>query len=397
MIKFIKENDLLILNYEPRDGTKWIIKKFNENEEHTISRTFTISKNNIFNNESEDSDDVISFIIAELDKSKNYYKFHSDILSIDFDLYIQSDIKIDKSFFIAYNNISIFRKINTVINEKELFIGTNENSNFPFLEFQKLIKSFPNSTEIKKYSNARIDLIVKEYFGTKENFEEKYQQYMNKKVALDGQNILEYFREYEQYKYKRILKKLKSMLKNEKDYNEANWQKEILQIIQLIYSKYILAFENVTIKDTDFAKSKYLDFMLIDSNGHIDIVEIKKPFSDKNIVSSTQYRNNHVPLRELSGSIMQVEKYIYNLNRWGERGEKELTKVYKQELPEDFKIKITNPSGIIIMGREINLTSTQKNDLEIIKRKYKNIIDIITYDELIQRLENIIESQKKNS
>jgi hypothetical protein len=30
-----------------------------------------------------------------------------------------------------------------------------------------------------------------------------------------------------------------------------------------------------------------------------------------------QYRNNHIPLRELSGAVMQIEKYIYYLNRWG--------------------------------------------------------------------------------
>ena len=176
------------------------------------------------------------------------------------------------------------------------------------------------------------------------------------------------------------------MLKNESDYDESNWQSEILQIIRLIFPKYIRAFEGVTIKDTDFAKSKYLDFMLVDANGNIDIAEIKQPFSHKNIVSMNQYRNNHIPLRELSGSIMQVEKYIYNLTRWGERGENILTERYIKELPKGFKIKITNPNGLIIMGREDRLTEDQKKDFEIIKRKYKNVIDILTYDDLLRRL-----------
>ena len=99
-----------------------------------------------------------------------------------------------------------------------------------------------------------------------------------------------------------------------------------------------------------------------------------------------QYRNNHIPLRELSGSIMQVEKYIYNLTRWGERGENILTERYIKELPKGFKIKITNPNGLIIMGREDRLTEDQKKDFEIIKRKYKNVIDILTYDDLLRRL-----------
>ncbi len=43
------------------------------------------------------------------------------------------------------------------------------------------------------------------------------------------------------------------------------------------------------------------------------------------------------------------------------------------------------------MGRENNLTNEQLGDFEIIKRKYKNVIDIITYDELIKRIEQLIE------
>ena len=38
------------------------------------------------------------------------------------------------------------------------------------------------------------------------------------------------------------------------------------------------------------------------------------------------------------------------------------------------------------MGREDRLTEDQKKDFEIIKRKYKNVIDILTYDDLLRRL-----------
>lgn len=107
------------------------------------------------------------------------------------------------------------------------------------------------------------------------------------------------------------------------------------------------------------------------------------------------YRDNYIPLRELSGTVMQIEKYIYYLNRWSIKGEKFLTEKYKDELPENFEIKITNPSGIIIMGRENKLTIDQKRDFEVVKRKYKNVIDIITYDNLIERLKFTIEQIKK--
>ncbi|MFK5937030.1 MAG: DUF4263 domain-containing protein [Sulfurimonas sp.] len=74
------------------------------------------------------------------------------------------------------------------------------------------------------------------------------------------------------------------------------------------------------------------------------------------------------------------------------REEEALAKKYTTQLPKDLKIKITNPNGLIAMGREDGLTDIQKNDLKIIKRKYKNILDIITYDDLIKRVKNIIAS-----
>ena len=133
---------------------------------------------------------------------------------------------------------------------------------------------------------------------------------------------------------------------------------------------------------------------MVDSNGNTDIIEIKKPFENA-IMTKGVYRDNFIPLRELSGTVMQVEKYVYYLNRWSEEGERQLTNTYKDALPEGFDIKITNPSGIIIMGRENNLSTEQKRDFEVVKRKYKNVVDIITYDSLIERLETTIKQMKK--
>lgn len=139
--------------------------------------------------------------------------------------------------------------------------------------------------------------------------------------------------------------------------------------------------------------TRYIDLLLVDSNGNVDVIEIKKPF-DNCIISKSRYRDNYTPMKELSGTIMQVEKYIFHLNKWGIEGEKALSKRYKGNLPLWFKIRITNPKGIVILGRNNNLSEEQLFDLEIIKRKYSNLVDIITYDDLIHRLENLLEKYK---
>jgi hypothetical protein len=45
---------------------------------------------------------------------------------------------------------------------------------------------------------------------------------------------------------------------------------------------------------------------------------------------------------------------------------------------------------MVIIGRSKDFSDREKLDFEIIRRKYSNIMDIITYDDLINRLENII-------
>lgn len=53
---------------------------------------------------------------------------------------------------------------------------------------------------------------------------------------------------------------------------------------------------------------------------------------------------------------------------------------------------------MIILGRDrkpdgsLALSANQQLDLDIIKRKYSNMIDILTYDDLLRRLDNMIAS-----
>ena len=87
---------------------------------------------------------------------------------------------------------------------------------------------------------------------------------------------------------------------------------------------------------------------------------------------------------------MQIEKYSFWLSRWGKKGEKEIQHKYSTEIPDGMKIKIANPTGIIIFGRDGNFNDEEKQDFEVIKRQYKHIVDVLTYDDLLRRIANII-------
>ncbi|HVU06617.1 MAG TPA: Shedu immune nuclease family protein [Candidatus Paceibacterota bacterium] len=296
-------------------------------------------------------------------------------------------------FFVVASDISIFKKIAEVVSE-DIYIGGDAPTSLPESEFRKLLKDFPNPYEVKKYVHARIGSVLSNYYDSASDVEEKYDRYMNKRKSVKSEDLLEEFKQDELVKYQTLLDRLQVMLERETAYNEKQWQNEILDIILLLYPKYLFAFKEAPVRDAYNEKDRQLDFLLVDANGSIDIVEIKRPLG-KQIITQGKYRDNHIPLRDLSGTVMQIEKYIFHLNKSGKKGEEKLTEKYKDKLPKDFKIKIINPCGMIIMGRDNDLSTAQKEDLEVVKRKYKSVIDIITYDDLLRRLKAMIAAIKK--
>ncbi len=315
MMEFIKLDIFLLLRYEPNGGTEWIYKKFEEGDYCRVKNTFIFTEDDLFDEEQyldivDDFDGVeeyVVFVIAELEG--DYYKFKKDVLGLDVDLYMSKDITFRKRLFMAQYNKSIFRVFSKIVKE-DIRIGEGIND-IPISTYLDLVKNFPNRTELQKYVKARVSSTIREFIDSCIDAKARYEKYMNKYVkSIKGENVLNAFAKNEKIKYQTLLQKLKEMLDNETNYTEKQWQEEILQIILLIYPKYINVFDEVKIKDVYNNKNRYLDLLLVDSNGNVDIIEIKKPF-EQSVVSRGKYRDNYVPLKELSGSIMQLEKYIF--------------------------------------------------------------------------------------
>lgn len=404
MITFSLKDDTMLLHYTPEREENWIKEAIDRRPYITLKKTFTfwkellIAETKIGDTEEDEFPDfdefeTTSFLFAIL--TGDYYKVVRGVVVDKFDIYFHKSLLITAGYFVADSNVSVFKVIGNIYNG-DIYIGGEKAESLSGEAFDYLLKLFPTTYERKKYIEARISSVFRNYFDNVKDAEKTYQKYVDKKLTNQGNNLSKTFQEYEIAKYNIILDKLKAMLLHEIDYSEHQWQEEILQIVLLLYPKYVFVFREVPVysKYTDGIKEKSLDFLLVDSNGNTDIIEIKKPFENA-IMTKGVYRDNFIPLRELSGTVMQVEKYVYYLNRWSEEGEKHLTNKYKDALPDGFDIKITNPSGIIIMGRENNLSPEQKRDFEVVKRKYKNIADIITYDSLIERLETTIKQMKK--
>jgi hypothetical protein len=401
VIKISKKDKQLLLIYESDryNDVRWLDEKLEQNGDITFRHTFTFSSAALITQDTssdEVDEDNRAFLLGVLDDG--YYKISKDILGIQYDLLLDGDMKIAVDTFIAQRDISIFRKIDNLIKEP-IIVGGGKESVIPLIEFELLLKTFPTRTELTHYTSARIARVLKDYLGTISDAERQLNQHLNRKKKLANQSRDTIVSNFELQKFEYVYAELKSMLADSDSYAEKNWQTKILELLLFIFPKYIAVLENVHIKDF-YSKSnqvtdRYIDLMLVDSNGSVDIIEVKKPFSNA-LLSRHRYRDNYIPRKELAGSVMQAEKYLFHLNKWGHAGEREIRDKRKGELPTEIELKITNPKATILLGRDDDFDGEQQRfDFEIIRRKYANMLDIMTYDDLLRRVSNIIEMMKR--
>lgn len=405
MINFITTNTGIVFKYDPETaGRSWV---WNELETHStikISKVFYFNISDLLNPPSPNQDFenyIYEFQFGTF--SDDYIVIPSYILNIKNDVYISKDINLSRSIFAAERNVSIFGRLSRILNHSNpIFIGGGASEAIPYNIFSELLSKFPNSYEVDRYADARVHMILEQYLEGMKDARGLYETYLNKIAPKITSNLdLRVINELEIEKYTLLRDTIENALSTKQHWSEKDWQKLMVQFLLLLFPKYILVIENITIHDyysiPGKKKDRYIDIGLVDSNGNLDIIEVKKPFDNK-ILRRTEYRGNSIPTSELSGGIMQAEKYLFHLSKWGTKGEDNLTKKYATKLPYGMSIHISNPKAIIIVGRDQigngNMTENQKLDFEIIKRKYTNMMDIVTYDDLLRRLNRTISALK---
>ena len=274
--------------------------------------------------------------------------------------------------------------------------------------FDELLAKFPNSSEMDRYALARVEAIVGEAIQPMRSAREAYERYLDRRASVVTDAPLEQVdlikAEIQKYVYLRDL--IAQWLKEEDDRSEEDWQRMIAKIILLLFPKYIAVLESVPVSDVYSSPlrstTREIDLCLVDASGALDVIEIKKP-SAAAVLGRTLYRDNYVPTRELTGAVIQTEKYLFHLSKWGLKGEQKLTEKFQSNLPDGLSVRIANPKGLIIMGRTPTSrvfkgrARDHQLDLEVIKRQYTNMVDILTDDDLLARLDNVIASLQRRT
>lgn len=391
-IEFKKIDEKLILIYIPAMGIDDIKRRLNAEEDVSIKHTFCVTKNLLCEelSDEDEREEALSFRVGTV--GEFYTKLDANVFGTKHSFYFSNEIKLKAQMFVAYRNVPIIRKIDEVI-DRDFYIGGDweAHNGIPKETFDSLISQFPKTAELDKYAHKRIATIIKDYFPESDKYEAIFDKFIESRNSRDNQSsssLSEFNVQIELEQFTVAYQELKDMLDRYEAIDEKQWQKKIHNVLQLLYPKYICCTREVKFYGSG-KNDKQPDFLLVDANGFVDILEIKK--ADIKIL--TKYRNNHVATREVSGAIQQIEKYIFCLNS-SDKAKDDVSKKLKELLPEGIKVQIVNPQGILLLGRSKQFDEEQQKDFELIKRQYKHVADIMTYDDLLFRLRNIIESLK---
>jgi hypothetical protein len=414
-VDFVASRSGVVLTYRSdqwQSGNDWVWNELLEHDSVTLSRVFTFERRDLLSEpdeaDAEDNFEAFTYQFNFALRCEGYFQIEGRIFGIPNKVLIaDAGLPLSRRLFVAERNISIMSRIADLLpSDQDIVIGGDQPQNIPIPAFKELLRKFPNTAEMNHYAAARVASVVGDYFALMKDARDRYEMYLSKTRSVLKAAPLrqpELLRT-ELEKYILIRDTIADWLRDAGVRSEADWQKMIIGFLLLIFPKYVAILQNVHVQDfystAGTTRSRYIDIALVDASGSIDVIEVKKPFEDA-LLSRVTYRDNFTPSKELAGSIMQAEKYLFHLSKWGVAGEKKLTEKYGKDLPPGLTIRITNPKAMIILGRDRRqdgssaLDQAQLLDLEVIKRKYANMMDIMTYDDLLRRLENIIASLRR--
>jgi hypothetical protein len=182
------------------------------------------------------------------------------------------------------------------------------------------------------------------------------------------------------------LKKLADEFRAEikQQHPESWWQDYIQARVLIMQHGYI---RSVTKMNVAIGTTKYPDFALVTHDNYLDILEIKKP--DTRILKEDASRGNFHWDIEIARAVIQVENYLEHIANQAS----EVRSFVKDSL--GLELKVVRPRGFILAGHSDEFSSQkQRDDFRLLSHDLKNVM-VITYDELLVRLENQIRVLEK--
>jgi len=170
---------------------------------------------------------------------------------------------------------------------------------------------------------------------------------------------------------------------------ESEWQKFFDEFITLFDSRYV---HKIDYKNIATGITKYPDLVLVDIYGYVDFYELKKSGT-----SLIQYDNSHKAWfwsKDVSMVISQVSDYLQKAKENALSYAKAIKDETETDTEEGLNVNIINPRAIIVIGHTNQLDSEKKrNQFKNLRESLKDI-EFVLYDELLERLKNLLDTIK---
>lgn len=289
---------------------------------------------------------------------------------------------------------SLWSRIVAINVPQVYYIGGNHAAAWPLMELVGAVKQLPQRHEISKYINAESSLRLQNFVTSKRNYPAILNETQTRRLqsATAGQSpepVVESAFQGAQHAISTLRDVIQQHLDAD-DWIESQWQQQLEFVFPFLYPEYIASLreKELPVDHNSAKKNDRPDFVMLRDTGSVDIIEIKRPSFQ--IMRDSLYRGNFHWSFELEGQLAQSEKYLYNLNRWGMSGENRFTKLFSEKLGSPTKVYIRSPKALLIIGRTDQLAEEQLRDYDILRTKYQDILDIISYDELLKRMDMIL-------
>lgn len=264
---------------------------------------------------------------------------------------------------------------------KNLIVEIFPAINFDFTETNNnkdLILRNLNDKLIEKLTANEIDQIGKFYVKATRKF--KASHIIKKMTAglLKNAQILT---------LQEIIQKYEKLL--EDNPAESAWQNFFDEYITLFDSRYV---HKIDYKNIATGLTKYPDLVLVDIYGYLDFYELKK--SGTQLIQYDKSHKTWFWSKEVSMVISQVSDYLQKAKENALSYAKSIKDETETETEEGINVNIINPRAIIVIGHTNQLdTEKKRNQFKNLRESLKDI-EFVLYDELLERLKNLLDTIK---
>lgn len=159
--------------------------------------------------------------------------------------------------------------------------------------------------------------------------------------------------------------------------SEAKWGEFLRKNLFLVESRYIHVIDQLNVV---LGGSRNVDFGLVDAQGYLDLFEIKLPTT--RLIAANMDRGNYYWHADAVKAIVQAEKYLHNADRQAPA----LAEAVRRQ--RGVEVRVVRPRAVVVMGTWEQLDDEDKaNDFRVLRTSLKNV-EIVLYDELLERLRN---------